>query len=413
MSGTEPRLATFCHISELGEEGYRDLHLMVAMSRPLNLWAPSSVLLESPSCRVRPEQFVYLVESGQIRILARHEWLVDRRLRDSHPWEGARWTEKVDGRIRAIMEEDLAEPDPERRRVVGTGPEQGMQFAQEQIDSDPQQAELWQEVLSSERAVEVIPRGTLEAARRYGGHDTRQQAVVVLRDAYNHAQAMADASADVPFLMTAAHRAFADQLASMPGVRRGRVDGPPARPTAIAAPTPLDEATAQIIDVLRRIRTDESDFSRFIGSDGHKALISWAAVICERIRTDGVAVTERQIADELAQQLASDELPKPIREAVRKGLKPLVVAGQGLTLYDALEPLLAGGHPDLMTAIHLAVFAALPTAGLAATLGSAPTDYQGTQWPYMYAGVKHNVQGRGELLQRLMKQRGARQAGPS
>lgn len=52
--GVSPVLPTFCHVSELGALGYGNLHRMLAMSRPLNLWAPSSVLLRDPGCRVTP-----------------------------------------------------------------------------------------------------------------------------------------------------------------------------------------------------------------------------------------------------------------------------------------------------------------------------------------------------------------------
>ncbi|MGY2062219.1 hypothetical protein ACW9HQ_45700, partial [Nocardia gipuzkoensis] len=66
---------TFCHINEYGCEGFEKLHQMVATSAPLVLWGPSSMLIDSPHCRLGRKEFLDLVECGSIRILARRKWL--------------------------------------------------------------------------------------------------------------------------------------------------------------------------------------------------------------------------------------------------------------------------------------------------------------------------------------------------
>lgn len=96
-------LPTFCHISELDKLSYANLHHMIAASKPLTLWAPSTVLLSDPQCRVTPKEFLHYVEAGQIRIIAREPWIISRRFRDQVvSWDGARWTVGVDDAIRSI-----------------------------------------------------------------------------------------------------------------------------------------------------------------------------------------------------------------------------------------------------------------------------------------------------------------------
>jgi len=151
-------LPTFCHISELGPLGYGNLHRMLAMSRPLNLWAPSSVLLRDPGCKVTPEDFIRYVRNGSIRIVARKKWLTESRKRDKHPWTGARWDPYVDGEIRSILEEDEAQGQPRaQRRVVAAGPEQGWSRAQEYVENNPDAARDWEAVLRLDDS--LIPPG--------------------------------------------------------------------------------------------------------------------------------------------------------------------------------------------------------------------------------------------------------------
>lgn len=62
---------TFCHIGEYGKSGYANLHRMIAVSHPLNLWAPTSALLGSENCQVSPKEFLGYVEGGYIRVFGR------------------------------------------------------------------------------------------------------------------------------------------------------------------------------------------------------------------------------------------------------------------------------------------------------------------------------------------------------
>jgi hypothetical protein len=48
----ESSFPTFFHINQRGEDGYRDLARLVAMSQPLTLWALSSLLLRSCDCGI-------------------------------------------------------------------------------------------------------------------------------------------------------------------------------------------------------------------------------------------------------------------------------------------------------------------------------------------------------------------------
>jgi hypothetical protein len=75
----------FCHISEYREAGYQALHRMLAISQPLNLWAPSSAYSHSPVCKLPPKDFVRYVDDGLIRVFGREECLLDPEHRARHP----------------------------------------------------------------------------------------------------------------------------------------------------------------------------------------------------------------------------------------------------------------------------------------------------------------------------------------
>ncbi|MEU5250788.1 hypothetical protein [Streptomyces longwoodensis] len=391
MTSSPVRFATFCHISELGAPGYGELHRMLAASKPLTLWAPSSALLQGPDCRITSASFVEYVEKGHIRIVARRKWLIDREARDAHPWAGARWDASVDGAIRSIMEDDLAIADRSLRRVVAAEDEQGWEFAEAAVEGDREGTLEWERLLASGEAEQVIPPGTLETARRFGGDDPRRQVVAVLRDAYNHGYAVRESDADIPFLMRRIDREFITRIASMscpppvPHLTHPAQTGGEAR-----VPLDLAEITGQLLDVLRSIETSRTDIRKFIGTQDHTTLVAWTAAICERVKSQGVAAANVDVARELAEQLAQAGFPGlALSELGRHWTagEATSAAVASLGYWLTLSPF-AMGTPGINDILGL-LTAAFPVGrGLCKRVGLVPGHFDGPQWPFLYAGKK-------------------------
>ncbi|MFF4503257.1 hypothetical protein [Streptomyces sp. NPDC001401] len=385
------RFATFCHISELGAPGYRELHRMLAASSPLTLWAPSSVLLQDRDCRITPARFVEYVENGHIRIVARRKWLIDREARDNHPWPGARWDTTVDGAIRSIMEDDLSIADRSLRRVVAADDEQGWEFAEAAVEEDPEGTREWARLLASDEAEHVVPPGTLETARRVGGDDPHRQVVAVLRDAYNHGHAVRESDADIPFLMRSTDQAFITRIASMSCPPPLPHLPQPAQPAGVSTlPVGIADVTGQLLDVLRSLETRRTDVGKFVGTTEHAALVAWVAAVCERVKTQGVAAANVDVARELAAQLARGGFPGlRLSELGRRWTagEAAAAAVASLDLWLTLNPLVTGspGVNDLLGMLT----AAFPVGrGLCKRVGLVPGLFEGEQWPFLYAGRK-------------------------
>lgn len=81
---TESVFRTFCHISEYNEFGYANLHRLVAGSKPLVLWAPSSAMFRAHSS-VPVDDFLTLLSEGLVRIAGRGELRAGRDTRGDRP----------------------------------------------------------------------------------------------------------------------------------------------------------------------------------------------------------------------------------------------------------------------------------------------------------------------------------------
>jgi hypothetical protein len=385
---------------------------MLASSKPLTLWAPSSALLQDPLCRITPARFVEYVEQGHIRIVARRKWLIDREARDAHPWHGARWNTSVDGAIRSIMEDDLAITDRSLRRVVAAEDEQGWEFAEAAVEEDREGTLEWERLLASGEAEHVIPPGTLETARRWGGDDPRRQVIAVLRDAYNHGHAVRESDADIPFLMRRTDREFITRIASMSCPPPVPHLTQPAQIAQIggeaAVPVNLAEVTGQLLDALRSIETNRTDIGKFVGTQEHTALVAWTAAVCERVKSQAVAAANVDVARELADQLARVGFPGlALSEAglhwTAGEATSAVVAS--LDLWLTLSPV-ATGTPGINDFLGL-LTAAFPVGhGLCKRVGLVPGLFDGPQWPFLYAGKKATRRSVSALLAELQEPTG-------
>jgi hypothetical protein len=381
MSADVRALPTFCHISELGAFGYQNLHRMVAASSPLYLWAPSSVLLKSPSCTVPPAEFLRYLEEGHIRIIARHPWLTDRRFREQHLWDGARWDPDVDGVIRSIYEEDDAERDVGKRRVMAAGDATGWERAEQYLEEDPGSLQRWIRVLNGAVAEEAIPPGTLQAARREAATDQRRAVLLLLSTAHNHGQAMRDADAQVPFLLRAEDPRFLSLIARMysPGNQSA-----PRRVVKRQRRVQEEFAalTQRLVTTLERIETDRTRLDKFVGTQGHRDLVAWVGNICERVKNDEAGTVNLEVRTALLDELRRGRFHETRAVEFRRLSKsletPQLIADLGLALTGYLE------HEHLGIA-SLAVSGFAVAHAVSRSMGLVPGDFTGEQWPFLYA----------------------------
>lgn len=373
MDASDAEFATFCHISEYGEAGYRNLHRLLAFSAPLNLWAPSSLLIRHAS-RMSPAGFVRYVDKGMIRIHARAEWITDRAKRDGHPWEGAAWDPEIDGALRDIARQDEGEP-VSAQRVVIAAPEEGKRLAADYLRANPGQVKRWHRIFSSATAHTKLPAGTRESAERSrdGGPDA--VALAILRDAFNHGLAIRGTGSDVPLLLSAADRQFLKLLEE---------SWAPARPQPKRAePMMFSELAGQLVEVLRHldIHRGPRDLDSFMKGKGRRYLVAWLRDVCLRYRELDPRHVDGIIIRELRSQLDRGTFSRPVRDALTH---PVTTSGGvvGFVL-AAAECVHNPGNELALTGMAAAAVGV--AGGLAKQFGITPSSYDGPQWPFLYA----------------------------
>ncbi|WP_157535295.1 hypothetical protein [Nocardia inohanensis] len=372
MASTDFR--TFCHISEYGPVGYGNLHRMIAASRPLVLWAPSTVLLNIPECTVGTKVFLDLMNRGDLRIHARESWIMSSAFRDNHYWAGAKWTRGVDDVIRRIAEEDKDKADIDKRvRIVP--PAQGKERAQEYLTENPR---VIGSVTRAARRGGAIPDGVLETAHRLAS-DPRGVAEAVFQQAFNHAEAYCDSAAEAPFFLSQSDSRF---LKWMSEVHPGESESGSIR-RAQQRRANYAELATQLRRLLRTLETSGTvdHISGFVRSDAHDQLISWFSSLCRSVAYENPDLLDDKVFRELSRQLDTAELKNTLRSWVAKPDSVIgftggaITAAGGLVFDGVTQWAIAGGF-----------FAALPVGkGLLQRLGYIPAEYTGPQWPFIYA----------------------------
>jgi hypothetical protein len=374
MKTPDPAFPTFCHISEYGEAGYRNLHRLLAFSAPLNLWAPSSVLIRNAST-VEPKAFVKYVDQRFIRIHAREEWLTDPGFRNGHPWSGAAWDREIDDALNSILRNDENEAEANRRVVVAPA-EEGFKLAAEHLDQFPGEVDRWNRTFYSSSARSKLPAGTLESAARHVGNGSVAVAKVILRDAYNHGLAVRDSGADAPLLLSSADRRFLELL-----LEESSPASSGKRPvTKLSLPTELG---IQMIEVLRHldIHRGSADLDSFLRGDGRRLLVSWLGRICDCYRKADPRNVDNIIITELCSDLDRARFARPFKEMLAHpvttaaGLVDLVLTTVGLVLEPA----------NVLAVTGMAASAVQVAGGTTRPIGFAPRAYTGPQWPFLYA----------------------------
>lgn len=305
---------TFCHISEYGEPGYRQLHRMIASSSPLVLWAPSSTLLSAPTCRVEPREFVDFVRKGHVRVIAREEWLLSESTRNDHPWDGAAWTPSVDNELKKFAEADQ-DVEASKRRVTVAPPELGKTWAKGHVDENGDLVAKVAKVLKRSQPEKHIPIGVLETARRYD-NDPLRTVQHILRDVRNHGDAIALSGAQAPFFLSPQDSQFLRWIDSA-------VESPSPPP---AAQRNLDHAAlaAQLLALLRTMEMcgGATDLRRFVGSAEHQELADWYASICQCVALERPKSLEDKVSRELNRTLEQGRLQNKFRSWISRKTRP-------------------------------------------------------------------------------------------
>jgi hypothetical protein len=386
----EHSFPTFCHIGEYGESGYANLHRMIAVSQPLNLWAPTSTLLGSRDCQVSRDEFLEYVDSGHIRVFGRERWLTSKTERNKFEskYSNAAWDENFDGWLQRILDQDSGKPLQDRRVVIADA-EKGKDRALQLVDENPSHIDYWNNPANQRK----IPSGTLEAARRTAKGDPAAFARAVLRDAWNHGEASRDAGAEVRFLLTLKDRQFLDVLMRAAIGREGseganQTDSALVRATAQArraVPTTVsDRLSQQLLELLGTLddsaphRGHPGSLHRFLGGKKHRALVAWLSSMCEQYKYHNTKVLDKAVINELLADLGRAEFRTPLRELASDPAGRAVGAiGLAIAIMtaDPTSPLTLGG-------IFAATFPV--TAGLSRATGITPPSFSGPQWPFLY-----------------------------
>lgn len=378
----------------------RDGARLRPVSQPLILWAPTSPLLESEQCRIPPKNFLRHVEEGRIRVFAREKWLFSRDFRDSYAFPEARWNENFDRALKKMCEDDASRP-VEQRRVVAAPPEGGWQWAEEYLADKPGQVTRLNRLARGKTAMSKIPAGTLQAAFRYADDDPFRLAQAILRDAYNHGQAIKLSGAQAPFWLSPTDKTLATILrdSAAPGQRTaGRSLG---GRDATASAAPADETSAeiavQLLDVLRLLDIGApslhrgKDLDAFLLSEGRQEMVTWLSRVCNLLKVTEAGKSDRAVITVLRAEIDHAGFSRPMREMIRHPATAAVGAVGLVTtvLGSVTDP----SGPVTLAGLFAAAFPVAQT--LFRSLGYVPADYTGPQWPFLYTygspATKRNV----------------------
>jgi hypothetical protein len=370
------RLRTFCHISEYDEAGYRQLHRLIAASDPLVLWAPSSQFLSDRSVsRVSPDDFLHFIEKGMVQVVAREPWLDSRSFRDNHGWPGARWNPRIDDALRRMLRDDEREPDLQRRRVAAAPDENGPDRARQMIKETPEAATEIVEALSDKRREVEIPPGTLATAVRKAD-DPFGRAEVVLRDAYNHADAIGLTQAETAILLGSGDSVFSQRVAAIfteeMANYRGQAKGLLADGSTTVTAAQL---SSQLVDLLALLETigPPTDLRSFMKGKGHQELVEWSRKVIKLLVSAHPTKLKEQLVEQLKVDLKDAAFPHPPLDERVVDTASLALAAKGV---------LEGSEMLVLFGLAFEVYPMLKR-GLRAR-GLADPGFTGPQWPFRY-----------------------------
>lgn len=358
---------------------------MLCASRPLNLWAPSSVILKSRYSGLSPTDFLEFVDQAKIRVFGRREWLTEPGARDLLRWSRTSWEPDIDDTLRRWALEDESKPQVERRVVIAL-PETGYDWADQYLSAHPEEVKRWHGIAKSKARRQKLPGGTRQAIEAVLD-DPLAVARRILRDAHNHGRAIYESQSHAPFLLQTTYRDFLKVLAEAPmgsGEDPSRDD---ASPPESQIDTRLSGLTAQLMEILRELDvhgrgTNSPDrLKAFLASEAHGELAQWMEQMCLLLRfTDPSNVDGLLLAD-LRKRLADATFKGQLRSLLdRKDETTVCTVG----LVTGLVGLLTD-PTGAATILGIAASVYPLGKGLARELGYAPATFSGPQWPFLYA----------------------------
>jgi hypothetical protein len=385
--GTD-QLPAFCHIGDHGTFGYHGLHRLIAMSDPLILWSPSSLVLHESNSLVGSKELLSYIDDGIVRIAGREEWLNSRGFRDNHPFEGARWKPDFDGVLKRWAELDNGKPVNERR-VVACPPATGGEKARTYLEENPGEIDRILRIAESARADERIPQEVLSvssqlASRHRGGKADRERVRIIVGAAYNHGEAFREVGARYPILLKSVDRKF---LTIIRAASAGDAQGEKGRRVAQRRAEYSREAlTQQTLELLRVLdcaaagRTSSRNYERFVTGEGRRELVSWLADWQERLVREGGKLAEDEVLTELRSGLNRGTFSNPWWDAIRLRATNVV----GLAGFVSAVAGFAIAPQDPWAGIGVGA-AAFPIGKAALqTLGYVSSSFTGPNWPFMY-----------------------------
>jgi hypothetical protein len=403
---------TFCHINEYEDDGFANLHRMIATSEPLVLWAPSSQLLSVRQCRVSREEFIEYVEKRRIRIVGREKWLMSKKARndpEEMPWEGARWDDRVDGAIRAIAREDQNIPKDNDKRVLIAPRERGDHYAEYYLEEHPEEANRLNSLLETAEAIQQLPRGLLGSLK---GKTNNPRALVIrlLRDVFNHGEAIHLASAEAPFFLAPRESTFLKLLdeslqtgVSLPTVQGGSSSSSAKRgaepPSATLSAEDYAGLTREVFNILTALDHSRGNpLKGFLAGDGHTALSTWYREVCGQLQQrlpefrTGIAIRELQKRYESG---ALDASTKDILFSIEGG-SGTVGIGASVTEWVLQGTITGFGLAGLAAGLVGAGHGALRVLGYTRVGDKKP------EWPFLYAFGQRPTRNEYEIVARAL-----------
>lgn len=250
--------------NEFRGAGPEQLAALLCTSRYTVAWGPVFHFVDrafaAGQSLLSPKGFIQLLEvaDGPLKVMAREEWLTDPKFRHRYAYRPAQeWREDFDGEIRRLAEEDKKLP-ADRRRVIIARSESGWERAEERL-AGPDRLRLLRR-LGALYSNNQLPPGVFQRAGANKVKNKRHPAETILRDIFNHEEAIRDCGASITGL-DPQYATFVEDLSKI-GIQ---VAIPIIFPK-VADKKKLD--WKQVGDLLQRIQpiTNEKRFLRFLRS---------------------------------------------------------------------------------------------------------------------------------------------------
>jgi hypothetical protein len=265
----------FCHISDSPALGYRQILPMAFIADRPVLWSPSGRQLQALGSAddpmapcISPADLVRLVESDVVHVIGRNDWLNDGPGRAALEWAHAPWLDGFDDRLRAVLDADAHIQDRAAARVRTVKDEGGRPWVESEELPEPeatQRDELRQRIDSALRQDTCrLPAGIGERAERAASkaepedeHTARIDSI--MRDLYNHEEALRISGARIPFALDTQWRTFELFRLEMPETDQPQIK-------AQRTPEPLAaEKMIRLIEVVAQLQRP-TEMSEFIGA---------------------------------------------------------------------------------------------------------------------------------------------------